>query len=521
MNLSIGAVDLAIVLAYLVGVVLFGVWIGRGRDDVAEYLLGGRDIPWWAILGSIVATETSTATFLSVPGLAYAMKSTPAATGDLRFLQLAFGYVLGRVLVVVLLLPHYFRGDLYTAYEVLNRRFGGATKRTASLIFLVTRNLADGLRLYLTAIVLEQMTGLSLPLSVAVAGGATILYTVFGGIRSVVWNDCVQFVIYIAGALFAGAVILSRLPGGWEQFVSFGESHEKFRLFDLSPDGSLPYTIWAGILGGAFLSLGSHGTDQMMVQRYLCARSRRDAARAILASGVVVFAQFLLFLGLGVGLAAFYDEYPPTVPFAKPDHVFPTFIIEQLPVGILGLTLAAVFSAAMSTLSSSLNSSATAAVNDLLVPLSRREWSSQELVRLSRALTVTFGLVQIGIGIAGRSFAESVVNDVLAIAGFATGLLLGLFFLGVLTRRVTQTAALVGLVGGLVILCGVKFGHPLVVRYGSSWPSPLTTALDAVTTLAWPWYTVVGSTATFLIGLAASLVWTDRRPHRDIDLSTP
>jgi Na+/proline symporter len=332
--------------------------------------------------------------------------------------------------------------------------------------------------------------------------------------RSVVWNDCIQFVIYILGAVLAGAVILNDLPGGWKEFIDFGQSHEKFRVIDLSFDLSLPYTLWAGVIGGAFLSLGSHGTDQMMVQRYLCARTQRDAAKAVIVSGGVVLVQFLLFLILGVALAAFYHEYPPAEPFAKPDDVFPTFIIAELPVGILGLTLAAVFSAAMSTLSSSLNSSATAAVNDLYLPLRRTEPSSKHLVRMSQGLTVVFGLVQIGIGITGRYFAASVVNDVLAIAGFTTGLLLGVFFLGVLTKRVSQRAALVGLTGGLLVMTAIKFGGPLTTIRPEWFSTEAAGKIRTVSSLAWPWYTVVGSLATFLLGCLASLVWPETKRRR-------
>ncbi|MGH7200518.1 MAG: sodium:solute symporter family transporter, partial [Planctomycetaceae bacterium] len=366
MTLPLSPLDLTILLAYLLAAVGLGLWLGRGQRDIGEYLLGGRNLPWWAVLGSIVATETSTATFLSVPGLAF------AAGGDLTFLQLALGYIIGRVAVVVLFLPRYFEGTLFTSYEVLHRRFGGATKQTASLMFLVTRNAADGLRLYLAAIALEKAVGIPLTQSVIIMGVVTILYTVFGGMKSVVWNDCIQFVVYIAGALLAAWVIINGLPGGLEQITTFATQHGKFTLFNVSLDPTEPYTIWAGIIGGAFLTLGTHGTDQLMVQRYLSARSRRDAARAVLASGFVVLAQFALFLFIGVGLAAWYAEFPLPEPIEKGDEAFAEFIVAELPPGAVGLVLAAVFSAAMSTLSSSLNSSATAAVNDLYRPWRER-----------------------------------------------------------------------------------------------------------------------------------------------------
>jgi SSS family transporter len=358
---------------------------------------------------SIVATETSTVTFLSVPGMVY------ARPGNMTFLQLAFGYILGRYATVYLLLPLYFRGELYTAYQVLHQRFGGATKQVASLLFIVTRSLADGLRLYLTALVVQKMTGLDMNLAVLITGAATILYTYFGGMKAVIWTDVIQFFIYTAGAVMAGAIILRQLPGGWSDVLEYGRLHGSFQVINLGGDSLAdtlknPYVLWAGVLGGALFSLGSHGADQMMVQRYLSARSQRDAGLALGLSGWVVLAQFTMFLLLGVGLAAFYSAFPPERPFDKGDEVFAQFIVDHLPVGVTGITLAAVFSAAMSTLSSSLNSSATAAVNDLYVPLLRPGASDRHAVAVTLAMTVLFGLVQVGVGIGGQRLQRSVVD---------------------------------------------------------------------------------------------------------------
>jgi solute:Na+ symporter, SSS family len=472
---SLHSVDLVVLVAYFAAVVLLGIWMGRGQRQLSDYLLGGRDLPWWAILGSIVATETSTATFLSVPGIAY--------DGDLRFLQLAIGFIIGRTLVVYFLLPHYFRGNLFTAYQVLDRRFGGATKSTASLVFLLARTFSDGLRLFLAALVLEKILGWSMPACIVIIGIATIFYTFFGGIKSVIWNDCLQFVIYMAGGVLAGIVILNRLPGGLSEVAEFAAEQDKLRLIDFDFDFTQKYTFWAGVVGGTFLSLGTHGTDQMLVQRYLCARSQRDAGRALLLSGFVVLLQFTLFLLLGVALAAFYHRFEPPSEL-RPDEVFATFIVNELPagIGLIGLTLAAVFAAAMSTLSSSLNSSASSAVNDLYLPLRRRSATPHHQIGVSRLLTVFFGIAQIGVAIAGIYLARSVVDNVLDIASFTAGLLLGLFALGVLTTRVGQSAALSGLLVGLAVLTVIKF----------------------LTPIAWPWYALIGTLTTFFAGLLAS-----------------
>jgi SSS family transporter len=473
------AFDFGVLAVYLVGVVAFGLWIGREQKSAADYMVGDRNIVWWGLLFSIVATETSTVTFLSIPGFSWGR--------DLTFIQLPLGYVIGRFVVVAVLLPHYFSGEYFTAYEVLRKRFGGPVGQSASFLFIVTRSLADGLRLFLTAIVVQEMAGLSLPVSVALVGVTTIVYTYAGGMKAVVWTDVAQFVIYVAGAAVAFLLLLARLPGGWEGLVATATGAGKLRWLDLSTALDNPYTLWAGLIAGMFLTIGSHGADQMMVQRYLCARSQREAGRAVWVSGVVVLLQFGLFLVIGVGLYAFYQAYPPAVPFDRPDRVFVRFIVEQLPRGMVGLVIGAIFAAAMSTLSGSLNSSATAAVTDFYRPLVRPQATSTHLLWVTRALTLFFGLVQVAVALGGPLLSQTVVEAVLTIAGFTTGIILGVFFLGIFTRRVGQKAAFAGMLLGLAVITVVAFG----------------------TRLAWPWYTLVGSSATFAFGVLASVAWPE------------
>jgi SSS family solute:Na+ symporter len=472
--MSVGAIDLAVLLAYMAGMVALGLWLGRGARDVAEYAVGSRDLPWWLILFSIIATETSSVTFLSIPAFAYERNFT--------WLQIALGFLLGRFAVAFLLLPEYFRGTLFTSYEVLHRRFGGATKQTASVLFILTRSLADGLRLFLSALVLQEMTGISIVWAVTALGVTTIVYTYVGGMRTVLWSDFIQLILYLTGALVAFAAILSRLPGGWDQLIAMGQAAGKFRVLDLRLDWSEPYGLWAGLVGGVFITLGSHGVDQLMVQRYLSARGLKDARRALWVSGIVVAAQFAFFLLIGVGLWSFYQLHPPAVPFDRPDRVFARFILGELPVGLVGLLLGAIFAAAMT---SSLNSCATVAVNDLYLPWARREVSPDRQLRLTRLLTAAFGAVQIAVGIAGQWVTSSIVSSILGIAAFTTGIVLGVFFLGMFTRRVGQRAALAGLVAGFAGMTWIFFRTPL----------------------AWPWYALAGSLLTSAAGLAASWVW--------------
>ena len=481
MNLSIHAIDAAIVVGYLATVLALGLWVGRGQKSTVEYFLGDRSLPTWAVLLSIVATETSTVTFLSIPGFAF------AEGGDMRFLQITFGYIVGRLLVVWALLPLYFQGQSFTAYEVLQRRFGISSRRATSLLFLVTRNLSDALRLFLTALALQQVVGLGLPTCIVVMGAVTIFYTVLGGVKSVVWNDCLQFFIYILGAVVALFVIISRLPGGWEQFGEFCAQTGKLRVLDFDLSLTKPtMTFWSGLIGGLFLTAATHGTDQLMVQRYLTARSERAAGWALGLSGLVVAAQFTLFLVIGAALACFYAEFPPETPFGPRDgdKVFSHFIVHHLGRGLVGLTLSAVFAAAMSTLSGSLNSSATALINDIYLPLVRREPSPKQQLWISRLATVGFGILQVCIAVVSYHLgtSENTVNSVLKIAGFALGPLLGFYFLAVFAKRVQQRAALVGFCVGVVSLSYIALRTPL----------------------AWPWYAGVGALITFAAGVVLS-----------------
>lgn len=486
MTINIGTTDALIVVAYMMAVVLFGIWIGRKGKTSTDYFLGGRTLPWGAVLLSIVATETSTVTFLSIPGIA------AAAGGDMTFLQITIGYIVGRIVVIFVLLPLYFKGEPLTAYEVLESRFGKMSRRTVAGLFLATRNVSDSLRLFLTAMVLQIVLGLDLAISVVLIGTVTIVYTFIGGAKSVIWNDCIQFFVYMLGALAAAAIIIDLTPGGLDGVLQFAVSEDKLRVFDF--DTSVfksSMTFWAGLAGGAFLTAATHGTDQLMVQRYLSARSQAEASLALGLSGFIVLIQFGVFLLIGIGLANFFglagNETDMSV--LKNDQLLAYFVVNYMPVGVLGLTLAAVFAAAMSTLSSSLNSSAAAFVNDLYWPLRKVEADEHTKLRAGRAATVGFGLLQMGLailfGLVGTD--ESTVSNVLKISGFAIGPVLGLYFLAVLAPRVAQRAALSGFVAGVAVLSYVA----------------------TATGVYWAWYAAIGALTTMASGWGLQYVTPD------------
>lgn len=499
---ELGVVDGLVLVVLLLGSIVVGIRAGKGTSDADAYLLGGRSLPWWAILGSIVATETSTATVLSVPGEAF-------GGSGMRWLQLAMGYICGRAVVVTVFLPKYFQGSLFTAYEVLEKRFGTKTRRASSLLFLVTRNLGDGLRLFLAGVVVEQLLGWSFSASVLVMGVVTIIYTVVGGLRSVVWNDCIQFVIYMLGGVAAVFVIADRTPGHWEQIWAFAGQSGKLNPFDFRFQLSDPYTFWAGLIGGAVLTIGTHGTDHMMVQRYLSARSLKDAGKAVFSSGIVVFLQFTLFLFIGIELACFHSASGTEAPKAL-DKIFVHFIVNFFPknIGLIGLMLAAVLSAAMSTLSSSLNASASAVLNDFWLPLCHTKPDGARQLSISKWLTVGFGMLQIGIAQWATTLQQTVVSNALSIAGFAAGILLGIFSLGVLSRRAGQLSALTGAIVALVILSAVQFG-PMYLEVLKPWK------------VAWPWLALIGASTTFLVGQTMAVLVPQQVPSRVPSETTP
>src|SRR5438105_5001993 len=300
MTRGLSALDALVILAYLVGTTLLGIWVGRRQRDAKEYFVAGRSIPWWAVMFSVVASETSALTFISIPGLAY--------TGNLGFLQVSVGYLLGRVVVAGVLLPRYYQGELVTAYALLEHRFGLATRRFTSIVFMVTRALADSVRVFATAIpialILNGMIARQyvMPVAVLVLGALTIIYTFKGGMRAVVWTEIVQASVYLIGGLSAIVLVGQLVGGGWAHILDAASTAGKLKLLDFHWDISQPHTIYAGLIGGAFLAMASHGADQLIVQRLLSARSLKDAQVAVIGSGVVVILQFALFLMIGIGL---------------------------------------------------------------------------------------------------------------------------------------------------------------------------------------------------------------------------
>jgi solute:Na+ symporter, SSS family len=475
---AISSIDALIVVAYVLAAATLGIVLGRGQKDNREFFLANHRLPTWALLLSIVATETSTVTFLSVPGLSFAQG------GNFTFLQVAFGYIVGRLAIVAFLLPSYFRGEMLTAYQVLEQRYGLSTRRLASLVFLVMRNLADGLRLLLAAMVLNTAFGLDYLTCVLVISAATAIYSCCGGVRSVVWNDCLQFGVYMLGALAVCYALFLRVPGGWVELMQFGGSTRRWQLFDFDPSFTKStVTFWSGLIGGAFLALATHGVDHMMVQRYLCARNRSSASRALALSGIVVFLQFAFFLFLGVQLAWLFSHNSPPTRIEKPDQALVTFVVNFTSTGLRGLVLAAVFSASMS---SSLNSVTSSLMNDWFAHRLATMTDAKSLLT-ARVLTIVFAAIQAGVAIGAYTFelTTSTINQVLGIASFSMGLILGLYVLGLIVPKTTERIAFAAFSVGTIVTCWAAF-----------WVK-----------VHWTWYALVGSGTIVIVGLVLTALF--------------
>jgi SSS family transporter len=457
--------DWAVILVYLAGVTWFGAHFRRRQKSLKEYFLGGRTAPWWAIALSIVSAETSTLTIISTPALAFA--------GDLGFLQVVFGYLLARIVIAFLFLPHYFRGEMYTAYELIEVRFGPRLRRVTAGTFLIVRALAEGVRVFAISIVISIVLGTGEIASIVLIVCLTLFYTFEGGMTAVIWTDVVQMFLYVLGAGVSFAVLLHQMPGGWAHVVAVAAPLGKLRVFDFRFDFARPYTFWAGLAGGCFLTTASHGTEQLMVQRLLAARNERESRAALFASWAVIFVQFSLFLLIGVMLFVLRLDRHLAAPL-RGDRLYPEFVWRSLPPGVAGLVIAAILAAAMSNLSAALNALASTTVIDFWKPLGRKLGSRGE-VGLARAITVAWGIVLLAIGTFARHWG-TVLEAGLTIASIAYGGLLGVFLLGLVPRRVPQNAAIFGMAAGI--------GTEVYLKLGTG--------------IAWTWFAAIGTVVTFV-----------------------
>jgi solute:Na+ symporter, SSS family len=495
--MPISLIDILIIVVYLIVIALVGSLTGGKQKTTKDYFMGGSNVPWWAVAFSIVAAETSSLTFISIPGLAYLT--------NLNFLQLTIGYLVARIIVAIYFLPAYKTGQLSTAYAFLEQRFGPATRRYSSLVFLLTRIAADGVRLFSTAIPLALIFKTTpyfadwsnfqiYVVAIIIIGIVSLVYTYTGGVKGVIWADVVQMGIYVGGALMALWILLEM------DTVSLAPAAEAGKLsvfnFDFgstfSDFFSKPYTFIGAVIGGLFLSMASHGTDQLIVQRLLTTKTLRDSQKAIIASGIIVFLQFALFLFIGMLLFSFYNGVPigdPSAPFTKPDEIFPLFIIQHLPIGVKGIIIAGLFAAAMSTLAGSMSSLSSSVILDLYKPLTKKVLSDKQELKISRMVTIIAAAVLIIVAFAFIALNHSVVEIALGIASITYGGLLGTFLLGLISKKATEKGAIAGFTAGIIVMV-------LVSLY------PLYTGLKPL--MHWTWFVLLGTVVTIIVGKIVS-----------------
>jgi len=476
--------DYVIIVVYLIGVALFGIISGGKQKSAKDYFLGTKAVPWWVVCFSIVAAETSALTFISIPGLSYLT--------NLNFIQLAVGYLIGRIIVARYFLPSYFKGEIDTAYAFLGNRFGIKTRRFSSIIFLLTRIAADGVRLFATAIPLKILLNISYPAAIIIITSVTLVYTLVGGVRGIIWVDMIQMFIYIGAVVIAGAFLIGEfLPNGLDSILESTKAQNKFSVINFGFQGGLkeffnqPYTLIASLVGGSFLSMASHGTDQLIIQRLLVTRNLKKSQKAIIGSGIIIIIQFMLFLGLGVGLYAYYGVLD-----LRPDEIFSKFIIENLPVGVTGFIIAGLFAAAMSTLAGSISSLSSSTMLDLFKNYISPNNPKKELL-ISRILSVMWGILLMLSAFLFMSISQPVIEIALGVASFTFGGLLGTFLLGIFVKKATQEDALAGFVSGIFAMITVV----------------------TLNLVAWTWYIFIGVTVTMAVGTLLSSL-----SKKDIDV---
>jgi SSS family transporter len=467
---SLSGLDYLVIGGYLLAITAFGSWFARFQKTTRDYFLTDRSVPWWAICFTIVATETSTLSFIGVPAQAYG--------GNMTFLQLALGYIIGRILISVLFIPAYFRGQLFTSYELLQRRFGTRVKTLSAIIFLITRSLADGIRLYSTALVIAVVTQVPVTWVVVLLGAAMIVYTMRGGVSAVIWTDVVQMFVYIAGAGAVAIALLNRIDGGWAEVVRVGSQTARFVFLDTTFDLSRAYTLWAGLLGGVALTLSTHGTDQYLVQRLLSARSQRDASTGLVLSGFIVFAQFVLFLLIGVMLFTHYQQVPLPQALERNDQILPIFVVHELQNGLAGFIVAAIVAAALSP---SLNAMAATTISDFYLPYVNPSADQATQLRVSKQVTVAWGVVQLLVAIGAQFMNGSVLNAGLTVLSLASGAVLGAFLLGTLAPAIRERETFAGMIAGVLVMVAVWWATPI----------------------AFTWYVLIGALTTVIVATVA------------------
>lgn len=499
--------DWVVIIAYLVGVIGLGMWFGKDQRNTRDYFLGSRNVAWWGIGASIVAAETSALTIIGVPAMAYG--------SNLAFIQMVIGYVIARIALAVVVVPHYFRGEIYSPYQLFADKFGPAARQTAGGFFLISETLAAGVRVYLAGIPVQLMLGLDVLPAIVLFVVLSLVYTYVGGVKAVIWTDALQFGLFLLGGIFAIAYIPTLVDGGWNGVFAKAAEAGKLHWLNTNLDVSAregfvgfvraslasPFNIWMGVIGGTFVTLSSHGAEQLIVQRVLACKSIADGRKALVLSAVVILPLFLIFLIAGAMLWVFYQTHPfqVAVPTVKPgsgikanDFIFPIFMMTEVPHILRGFLIVAILSAAMSSVSSALTSLSSVSTMDFVKGQHGRR-SEEFYLRFSKYSTVFWAVALIVVAYLSRE-VEFVLNAAFSLRGLTSGALLGGLMLAVFGRQGRAEPVIIGMCASLAVMTSIQL-LPKMDWSKETWRAVVGGEIF------WPWYTLIGTVVTLGVAL--------------------
>jgi SSS family transporter len=523
MNSYFSAGDWVIIVLYLLGIIALGIGFGKDQHTTRDYFLGSKNIPWWGIGLSIVAAETSALTIIGVPGMAFG--------SNIAFLQMIIGYVIARIILAIAMVPHYFKGEIYSPYELFARHLGPSARQTAGGFFLISETLAAGVRVYVASIPVKLMLGdklLGFGTGNPILGAIllfvvlSLLYTYIGGVKAVIWTDAVQFGLFLLGGVFALAYIPTLVEGGASAIFSHASEAGKLHWLNVTPPPGVswakfllgaPFNIWMGVIGGTFLVMSSHGAEQLIVQRVLACKTVADGRKALVLSAVVIFPLFLIFLLVGAMLWAFYQAHPFKIPLPESspgiqqrDFVFPIFMVTEVPHLLKGFLIVAILSAAMSSVSSALTSLASVSTMDFVTHLVPRG-SEKFFLRFSKISTIGWAVVLIFIAYLSRK-VDFVLNAAFALRGLTSGALLGGLILAVFWKRGRAISVISGMIVSLFVLSRIQ-NLPRVQWTADLWKILLGTEIY------WPWYTLIGLVITVTVAFLVNAALPDKAPPQN------
>ncbi len=520
MNSYFNTGDWIVIIAYLGGIIGLGVWFGKDQQNTRDYFLGSKNIPWWGIGLSIVAAETSALTIIGVPAMAYG--------GNIAFIQMIIGYVIARIILAIVLVPHYLKGEIYSPYQLFANKFGPGARQTAGVFFLISETLAAGVRVYVASIPVKLMLGDKLlgfgtgdPILGAILWFVvlSLVYTYIGGVKAVIWTDAVQFGLFLLGGIFALIYIPTLIDGGFGAVFSRAAAVGKLHWLNATPPegtswikfllGS-PFNIWMGVIGGTVLVMSTHGAEQLIVQRVLACKTVREGRKALALSAVLVFPLFLIFLLVGAMLFVFYEGHPFQIPLPESspgikanDFIFPIFMMTEVPHVLKGFLIVAILSAAMSSVSSALTSLASVSTMDFVKHLAPRR-SELFFLRFSKVSTIFWAVALVVIAYLSRR-VDFVLNAAFQLRGLTGGALLGGLILAVFWKRGRGTPVVGSMIISLVCMTLIQLLPKL------SWSRDLWMRCLG-TEIFWPWYTLIGLTITLIAAFLLRAVLPERMP---------